>query len=954
MTLYKAYQKVGGTDEWIMCHDTTDLAAIAPAFITVLSCDTLLAKDSPKAMVDSCKYLGPLYFDLDSTDIEESIEGAKALVVKLKKYDLEDSDIEIFLSGKKGLHILVPPTVFMEKVLPVNKLPAIYKEIAFKLAVPTLDFAVYSARKGRMLRTTYVQRENGNFKVQITAAELAELTPEKYEELCKAPRALIKTTPVFRPQLAILYAGVEQKLRALKKIRTKKVDAATLRRHLPIIKQLMKGESVKEGVGFNKIAIQLGIYAHEAKLSEDELIAQCQGLIENHTGDGYRYNSAGKREHELRRMYCYLDENCSGYDYAIGPIQAMLESRDEFGEDDDQEEYTTEDTSGIFIKNNNYYAATEQGDRHIMDACFKNVSALLDPETEAIAVIKATIVTGNRSSAIKLERDAFASNSALHRAISDRGVSFTGNDTHARYIYSHMLKEIKLGTATSYATTSEGLDVLCMPQSNVVEARKPFLVWADANEVRIPKHLYDLGLRVELAPDPGPAPLLKTDLANAPSWPKFVALDPGNVERMQAMLEGLLGCQEAPSLAKIIGWTTASFYTQLFRLEHNQFPLLHVAGPAGTGKSRMLESMMHMFYLNQKPVITTASSSNFAITSIMSGSASIPVIIDEYKPHTMSQQKLEDMRSYFRSSYNGHAVSRGGGNRATPSFKGLSQVDLTGPTAFLAEAMETEGAILHRTVLVTLKRQSGRLSGRTKPSWDKFQANVKCLAIIGQHLAASIVSQTTIESFNAEFQPILDRVTKALSIQPEDSLETCDANTLFIKQNMNERSIFNYAVTEYGLIKFAEVVALFLPKAEDSLAERVLGLIPYIYTEMDKIVKNSVPEFIKVFEMLSDMSRFAADHPCKLTNHVDFEVKDMGGKAVLNIIGRLAYNKYRLHCRNINVLPLFMGDASFVQAMKDSPLYIMGETGTTQVRQESLLLDYDAMQRNGVYAFQLK
>jgi hypothetical protein len=80
----------------------------------------------------------------------------------------------------------------------------------------------------------------------------------------------------------------------------------------------------------------------------------------------------------------------------------------------------------------------------------------------------------------------------------------------------------------------------------------------------------------------------------------------------------------------------------------------------------------------------------------------------------------------------------------------------------------------------------------------------------------------------------------------------------------------------------------------------------------------------------------------------------MGGKAVLNIIGRLAYNKYRLHCRNINVLPLFMGDASFVQAMKDSPLYIMGETGTTQVRQESLLLDYDAMQRNGVYAFQLK
>jgi hypothetical protein len=626
MTLYRSYQLVGGTENWVVCREDANFDELKPTFITVLGCDTLIAKDSPKTMVESAKYLGPMYFDLDdANDVGPAIDGAQTLWGKLKGYGLSDQDVEIYLSGKKGLHILIPPVVFMEKVAAVNKLPAIYKEIAFNLAVDTLDFSVYSARRGRMLRTHYNVRDNQNYKVQITTEELENLTADSYQEICKIPRPLTPKTPVFRPALSILYVGILQKIQALKKVRTKPVSAATLRQHAPIVQRLMDGESVKDGIGFNKIAIQLALYAHEAKLLEDDFIEKCKGLLAKHNGDGYRYNNSSKRELELRRMYCYLEEG-TGYEYAIGPISSMLQERDEFGneDEDDSGEDITEDNTGIFIRGNNYFAATEQGDRHIMDGKFKDVATLLDMNDDSISLINATFVTGGKVfTNVKVERDAFTTNSGLHKAIASKGASFTGTDIHARYIYTHMLKETKSNGTVSYATTSEGLDLVRMPMCPIVEARTPFLVWADGREVRIPQSLRDKGLRMELAPEDGP-PLLKTDLVNNPSWPEFVGEHPDNADKFFGVISGLLGCQQPTSLANMIGWTVSCFFTQLFREAYKQFPLMHIAGPAGTGKTQMMEALMRFSYKAEKSQSFTAKSSLFSIHKIMGASASIP------------------------------------------------------------------------------------------------------------------------------------------------------------------------------------------------------------------------------------------------------------------------------------------------------------------------------------------
>ena len=153
MSLYYYTQKVGGEEAWAPIQANRSLDELRPTFVTILAIDTLFDDRPTREEIEKAKYQGPLYFDLDADDIEDSIAGAQALHVKLLASGLKPEDIQVFLSGKKGLHLIVPMACFVEKPAPVVKLPAIYKELALKFAVDTLDFKVYTARKGRMLRT---------------------------------------------------------------------------------------------------------------------------------------------------------------------------------------------------------------------------------------------------------------------------------------------------------------------------------------------------------------------------------------------------------------------------------------------------------------------------------------------------------------------------------------------------------------------------------------------------------------------------------------------------------------------------------------------------------------------------------------------------------------------------------------------------------------------------------
>ncbi len=257
------------------------------------------------------------------------------------KYDYPDlspqqgtfEQASLFASGGKGFHCIIPMQCLVPKVKPggVVALPHILKELAVATYVDCIDLVVYSSRKGRMFRPVNVERPDrkGVFKVPLTVEESFNITPEIYRQLCAAPRHLPAPAPAqFNHKVGLLYAEAYLKVeKALKNRKKSKVDAKLIQKFAgavpPSIQAVMRGESILEGVGFQKIAMQLAPTAHALAKTEEQFILERQGLIESHVSDGNRYNTPSKRRIELIRMHRYMAENPC-YEFSVGGLKSLM------------------------------------------------------------------------------------------------------------------------------------------------------------------------------------------------------------------------------------------------------------------------------------------------------------------------------------------------------------------------------------------------------------------------------------------------------------------------------------------------------------------------------------------------------------------------------------------------------------------------------------------------------
>ena len=92
--------------------------------------------------------LGPLYFDLDSDDIELAHNDCKALYGYLTQF-VPKTAVLVYFTGKKGFHIECEPVAL--GINPSKELHKIYRYIASdlksKIDLKTLDFSVYDQRR---------------------------------------------------------------------------------------------------------------------------------------------------------------------------------------------------------------------------------------------------------------------------------------------------------------------------------------------------------------------------------------------------------------------------------------------------------------------------------------------------------------------------------------------------------------------------------------------------------------------------------------------------------------------------------------------------------------------------------------------------------------------------------------------------------------------------------------
>ena len=612
---YYYYQDTGGEEAWKPVPQSKLDNIEGAMFITVLSVDAPVGDEYTKEDYAAIKYKGPLYFDLDDAESPGSTaEYAVELLKKLEDLEVNVRSLQLFASGGKGFHILVPEETFMQKPPKAGmvNLPYIYKEIAFKLAVESLDLKVYTARRGRMLRRPGVERPNKLYKVQISYGELKaiadkskqsrEAAEEMYQALCSEPRTSLDVTVDAPAQaLGMMAMFDECKSKVTKALaRVKKMKRPKLPDQLPSFDALLRGEGVKEGSGFHPIAMQVAITAHSRGMSSMDLVTAAQGLIHNHVSDGGRYDTPGKRAAELARMWEYTEDNPC-YEYSPAAIVALLNhgapdlkgietSEEEIAQGIAEGEKATAegveyDHAGVTLAASGVYVPTEFGEKKILGMGFKNITELVSTESNTVSVLEADVAINGKVVGRKVfELESFNSVSSLNKITMQLGQSFLGNEGNARGLFMRMVQQARRAGNRMFSVGREGLDIISIPFHEDETLRKDFLVWSDVGGVTPQPNIIDTGVQLKFVGFHAPLGHFQSDLSKAPNMKDWLKESPDNVETLRQTVNSLLHCQKPAYVGKLLGWMVACHYRMLFHKAYNKFPLLHINGPAGAGK----------------------------------------------------------------------------------------------------------------------------------------------------------------------------------------------------------------------------------------------------------------------------------------------------------------------------------------------------------------------------------
>lgn len=980
MPRYHYYQERGGEEAWKPCPVVMREQLEQekhPAYFTVLAVSQL-ADELPSEDRHKLKYSGPLYFDWDGDDLVAISEEVHKLCLILEGKGLDISCARLYATGGRGFHLEVPMACFVAKVPKdgIQHLPVIYKQLAFDVAVEYLDFRVYSGGRGRMWRTCGVKRENGHYKVPISYAELQEMSEELYSKLTSEPRPLPAVhEPKLCMELMVMFESAQQKvLDRLSKRKKKNTDPAVLRKQdLPSLQALLEGRGIKPGTGFHQIALQLAIVAEAMGWTETELADKAVGLCQVHSSDGHRYNTEEKRRAELIRMHRYIDGNPC-YEFSIGGLKSLLSheapdldgipvTKDEVEESIKvAEEAPTEPNpeapldeyadvaAGVSLTKYGLYANTEEGKKRISAVSMQNVHIMKSPYTGQVACYEVDVLINGKSQGRQtIELDVFGGLQAFNKFASRYSHALQGSDQHVRGMMMRVAEEGRKKGKELYVLNREGLDTINIVNHEDPELREPFMVWADGKGVVLEPRIAAKGYEFAFQGYPDPRGVYRSDMSDAPKLVDWLE-EPGNKDTLRTMLQNLLTCQQPNVIAKMVGWYSAAFYRMLFHKVYSKFPLLHVNGAAGAGKTEMNKTMLSLFFYQQEPKTLTPGSTLFALQTHLSGSASIPLIIDEYKPHEMQAELHGKIKLMYRDAYNCRDVTRGGGTRENDDYRSLFTTQLSAPIVFIGEAAEEEAAVMERVVLCTVVRPPASVAMKWSSRFHIAERHKRCLAILGQYLASDVVLDYSFKTLAEEFDALLQEAQDKYMLSEKDLARGLSQEALQAKQGAKERTVYNYTVVRFGLQKFRKLVKDIF---DDEFEELFSILEGSVYDRMGDLLPSTQPEWVKVLNKVATMS-VSVDpaSPMAIRRGSEYAYGELRGKQTLELSARAVYHRYRAYCKSISERPLFPGDQAFLHGLKDCPALLeQGPGHSLQVPGGSFIFDLDELSRMGVEAF---
>jgi len=959
------FQRTGGEEVWheaLSDHRAKILAEKKPAFVTVLDASVVPETGWSREQYDEVKYSGPFYVDWDAPDLPEAISGFHQFLAKLQEMDVDLTSLRLYATGGRGFHLEIPEAVFRAKVpkAGTTHLPGIYREIAMELFVDSMDMRVYTGRRGRMWRTCGVQRSNGKFKVPLSVDEALRITPEEYETLCSTPRPEFnRTEPRLNLALAALFTKSQDKVAKGVKTRGKsQKDMALLAsfngEFPPTIKRLMAGENLMPGLGFNRIALQLAIAANALGKSADDLVQSCEGLIKNHSSDG-RYNSPRKRREALRDLWHYTHDS-DAYAYSRGGIKSLCTPDTPTGDLDGVEEHmgvghvpdndSDEDEAnalpgevsdeissagatlleGLLISKDGVFKRTADGYKMLSNIAFTKPSLLVEADDAMLLGFECDIrADGAYVGKHPVSFKSFQSRAALSAFCAGRGGIFSGSDTQAGVLQLMLTRSAKKGKRVNYVVRKAGLDLIQNPENR----REVDLVtiWAADDEVITMRPEFEGRFKYE--PKISTNSQFKTDVHLA----QMLRATPDT----KYWLHALLAMNSPTVLAQMLGWFVSCVHKQHYNLRFNQFPLLHPNGPAGSGKTLTTTLLGKLYHNTTAPMLRACgrSTTNFALRDCFAASASVPLILDEYKPSELAHDRVDFLLQHFRLLYNQGVGASGGMCRggSASSFRDITEYSFSTPTIYIGESQEMQTAVVQRSIPVGFNPDDSKAH---TANFDIVNAGSKYMPQLGRAIVGAALNDNVEERYEALRKRI-------------DTLRAS------FDRSVHDRQVYNLAVVLEGLHYLEGVLQHPDLGFGSEFTEDLQRLQHAIYEHRAELQVSVMSEAAKTFNTLALMSRTEGEESEYAMREGHEYIITEGHVEVLM---RESFVKYFAWCKRKGFTPLYTSDDSFISAMGKFPAVVdkvcfgspLKKTGQTRVFRFSL----EKLTQEGVELFKSK
>ena len=870
---------------WIAVHDEgaeNEARAQGAVRLTPLCTNKQLGNLEGTDIPRDVRFYGPFYADIDDKhDLQAAIRSGVRLMDRLMKdYGVLEQDIQLFLSGSKGIHLFLPPCSFgLERS--VVRLPQIFKEMAKTLYVPGLDLQPYSLRNA--FRLPNVKRSDGAYRVPVSGAELRELDPEGYRDLCSKPRndyAHPRPTGKSYPLLMALFEGAQEAAKRSERPTAEPttVLASVLRDKFkdempPCISALADGK-VDETKNFNQVAFQAAVFA--ARMSPEGLgvFEPIFSRISDNTSSS-QYGSSRARLEHLEAGYYYARAT-PGYEFSCNAMRSVLKHRvcGDCPLEAAQIVGTPEDAArvmGLNVRSDGYFDETAKNPRRIStfvlepDHIYSEI--MEDGAIRRVGTVATVKTNGNSVGRVYLDESAWTNRAAFLRALNGIGnLSYLGGDADLQKIKYVTMAEPDL--PEKIRVHEMGMHI---SKVNDREVRTYVGRGKSINSLRMPDTFNFDGL-----------PLYESFLLQG----NHLAVD--NAEA-RAALTLLLQLNDLKVMAILVGWNAATHLKAHLHALYRQFPSVNLWGNQSAGKTTTAQYaclLGGVDFVTEHEVMNIPISTPYSWLDSLSNAATTPMIWDEVNrsANRMPAKNYAKACEMLKATWNGQGANKGtlGG---TSSSQGISirTYHMVRPVIFCSEQQPALPALVDRAIGVMMTKAG--LKGRREVLHDLRDRLPGLRKLANLLLVAALRTPTTevAQMFREADKAMPDEMRE----RPRYGMATCMLGLRWLQKVCEDAQLLDDDLDQL------------LQQAQAALLEHVAAVkAAHDSQDLSSEVDKAMGE---LFEILDLGVQFSNDipgvPPPPLRLGVNFTVISRAGRELLYLDVRSAHSAYLRHVR---------------------------------------------------------